>query len=146
VCGDIGSYLPSFCNCKNVDDGAHVLCATTVLDQDLKFSLLVAPCESPATIKFEISVDGEPWDYSVTAGDTGSVDIPGLSFGIGCVTRTSKCAHRSSLTRRFLKNLHLPLLHVLMRRSHPTRTHARGRAKWHWWRCALRDGILLDAC
>ena len=98
MCGDIGSYLPSFCNCKNVDDGAHVLCATTVLDQDLKFSLLVAPCESPATIKFEISVDGEPWDYSVTAGDTGSVDIPGLSFGIGCVTRTSKCAHRSSLT------------------------------------------------
>lgn len=68
------------------DQQAHVLCATTVLDQDLKFSLLVAPCASPATIKFEIQVDGCPWDYSISAGDDGSVDIPGLSFGIGPLT------------------------------------------------------------
>lgn len=64
-----------------------MICDTTVLDVDLEFSLLIAPCAQPeATIKFEIQVDGCPWDYSITAGMDGSVDIPGLSFDIGIVS------------------------------------------------------------
>jgi len=37
-------------------------------------------------MKFEISVDGTPWSYLVSAGQTGSVPIPGLSFGVAGVS------------------------------------------------------------
>ena len=85
ACDDI-PLLPDFCQCKDLDDGAQLLCSTTLLRQDLAFSLRVAPCDSPAQVKFDISIDGQPWSYTVTAGQTGSVDIPGLSFGVAGVS------------------------------------------------------------
>lgn len=84
-CDHVQGDLPSECSCVNHGLGFVVDCSVHVLGDEIGVKMDVSPCASVATISLDVTEQKLGIDFPIAAlkaGDTKSIDIPGLSVVI----------------------------------------------------------------
>lgn len=89
ICEDVAPYLPSECECSDVDMGFHASCSVNFLEVDtITVEADVIPCSSPAHADLVVSDSelGIRHEFAgISAGEQYQLAVPGLSLDVPLV-------------------------------------------------------------